>query len=102
MALAAGADVASTDVATATIPVAEEVDEADAEAGVGTEEASPTIQVCSGLKFGGEHGPLLRKPSALRVRHEFPSPTPLLTALLAIGNPIPPARLWVELKKNCS
>lgn len=46
MALAAGADVASTDVATATIPVAEEVDEADAEAGVGTEEASSTIQVC--------------------------------------------------------
>jgi len=40
----------------------------------------PTNQVCSGEKLGGEQGLLLRKPSALRVRHWLPGPTPLLTA----------------------
>lgn len=92
MALAAGVDVTATDVVIAAVVVVA-IDVVVAGAGVATEEESPTIQVCSGLKFGGEQGALLRKPSALRVRHEFPSPTPLLTALLAMGNPIPPLRL---------
>lgn len=61
-----------------------------------------TVQVCSGVKVGGEQRELLRNPSAPRVRHEFPSPIPSLTALLTMGNPIPAERFVVVLlKKNC-
>ena len=61
----------------------------------------PTSQVCSGVKLGGEHGVLLRKPSLLRVRHWFPGPTPLLTASRIRGKPIPAETLLEVLKKYC-
>lgn len=62
---------------------------------------APTIQVCSGVKLGGEQGVLLKNPSALSVRHWFPGPTPLLVASRTNGKPIPPARLALRLKKYC-
>ena len=66
-----------------------------------TTPALPISHVCSGEKFGGEQGKLLRKPSGLKVKHWFPGPTPLLTAFRTSGKPILPERLVVELKKNC-
>lgn len=64
----------------------------------GTATISPTNQVWSGVKLGDEQGKLLRKPSALRPKHWFPGPTPLLTAFRTRGKPILPERLAVELK----
>lgn len=46
-----------------------------------------TIHICSGVKFGGEQGVLLTKPSLLKVKHVLPGPMPLLTASLTSGNP---------------
>ena len=46
-----------------------------------------TTHICSGVKFGGEQGVLLTKPSWLRVRHVLPGPMPLFTASLTSGNP---------------
>jgi hypothetical protein len=69
--------------------------------GAGAEAPPPICQVCSGVKLGGEHGVFERNPSALKDKHWLPAPTPPFTALLTSGNPMPPARLAVELKKYC-
>lgn len=62
-------------------------------------EASPMIQDCSGVKLGGAQAVLLTKPSLLRVMHELPAPTPLLTAPWTRVRPV--VVVPVRLKKNC-